>query len=393
MTPLTGVDYLLGTADVPTNPLHVFHDAVCAFMAEFSAVLLASPVARELPDVAALAFWARKANVRALREEFDDAPHRLGRGVCLHIAPANIPVNFAFSWLFGLLAGNANIVRLPSRDFPQVGALVRVLEPLMARYPEVARRTALVRYPRDEAITAAFSAKADARMIWGGDATIARLRALPTAPRCVDITFADRYSVALLDGEAVRTADETRLRRLAEDFYNDTFLMDQNACSSPQLVLWQHDDAGARERFWEAVDCVAREKYALEAIVAVDKYAALCGEAVMNPHIATVRRAGNMLYRIELAALDASVVCLRGHGGYFHEYALRDWRELFAVVTDKFQTVTCFGVDMDALRQAVIAARCRGVDRIVPVGRAMDIGAFWDGHDIVRALSRLVSLR
>ena len=32
----------------------------------------------------------------------------------------------------------------------------------------------------------------------------------------------------------------------------------------------------------------------------------------------------------------------------------------------------------------------RGVDRIVPVGRTLDFALVWDGHDLIRELSRVV---
>lgn len=390
MIPLNGVDYVFGSGQVATAPLRVFDAEVCAFIAELSAELLKSPLSRAMPDLAALAFWGRKANLQKLKKEFGDSTGRLGRGLCFHITPSNIPVNFAFSWLFSLLAGNANIVRLPGRTFPQVEAFCAVLADVVRSWPEVKRRNAFVRYPRDNAITAAFCAGADVRMIWGGDSTIAVLKSLPTPPRCVDITFADRYSVALLDGKAVGEAGADQIRRLAENFYNDTYLMDQNACSSPQLILWQNDDAAARERFWNAVAECAGKKYALQDAVAVDKYTALCAEAVANRNLVKARRSGNLLYRVELERLTPDIVACRGHGGFFYEYALRDWHELFAVTTEKFQTVTCFGVDAQALRDAVVAAGLRGIDRIVPVGKAMDIGVVWDGHDLIREASRLV---
>lgn len=392
MIPMNGVEYVLGSGQVAADPLRVFDAGVCGFIAELSAELLNSPLPRAMPDLAALAFWGRKANLRKLKKEFGDSTGRLGRGLCFHITPSNIPVNFAFSWLFSLLAGNANIVRLPGRKFPQVEALCAVIAGVASSWPEVASRNAFVRYPRDNAITAEFCARADVRMIWGGDATIAALKSLPTPPRCVDITFADRYSVALLDGKAVGEAGAEQLLRLAENFYNDTYLMDQNACSSPQLILWQHDDAAARERFWDAVAECAGKKYALQDAVVVDKYTALCAEAVSNRSAVKARRRGNLLYRVELERLAPDVVACRGHGGFFYEYALRDWHELFAVVTEKFQTVTCFGVDAQALRDAVVAAGLRGIDRIVPVGKAMDIGVVWDGHELIRELSRVITI-
>lgn len=391
MIPMNGVDYLIGSENVVRAPLRVFDEEVCTFIEELSSELLSSPVSRAMPDLAALAFWGRRAGIRKLKQQAGDVSDRLGRGLCFHIAPSNIPINFAFSWLFALLAGNSNIVRLPSRNFPQADALCAVVCRLTGKYPEVAERTAFVRYPRDNATTAAFCAMVDARMIWGGDATIAAVRAMPASPRCVDIAFADRYSLALFDGAAVLAADEAAIRRLAENFYNDTFLMDQNACSSPQVILWQNDSGQARERFWTAVYDCARSRYVLQDAVAVDKYTALCEEAMSTGNMHSVRRMGNLIYSVELAALGPGIMECRGRGGFFHEYALKDWKELFAVVTEKFQTITCFGVDTDALRQAVVAAGLRGIDRIVPVGRAMDIGVIWDGHDLIRELSRVVS--
>lgn len=387
---MNGVEYLIGSGNVVTAPLRVFDKEVCSFITELSSELLKSPASRAMPDLAALAFWGRRASLQKMEQEFGNVRGRLGRGLCFHIAPSNIPINFAFSYLFSLLAGNANIVRLPSKTFPQVDALCAILARVIKKYPEVEKRTAFVRYPRSNEITAVFCARADVRMIWGGDNTIAMMKALPASPRCVDIAFADRYSVALLDGKAVLDAEDVQIDRLVEKFYNDTFLMDQNACSSPQVILWQNDVAAARERFWNAVFELAGRKYVLQDAVAVDKYTALCEEAVNNGNLKSVRRRGNLIYRVELKALDPDIIEHRGRGGFFYEYALNDWAELFAVVTEKFQTVTCFGVDEGAFQDAVVAASLRGIDRIVPVGRAMDIGVFWDGHDLIREMSRRI---
>lgn len=389
---MNGVDYLIGSEKIVVSPLRVFDEEVSAFAAELSAALLSPPVVRSFPDLAALGFWGRRANLQKMQNESGSVQERLGRGLCFHIAPSNIPINFAFSWLFSLLAGNANIVRLPSKQFPHVEELCSVIARVIAAFPKVQERTALVRYPRDNSITAAFCARADARMIWGGDDTIALVKAMPTSPRCVDITFADRYSVALLDGAAVLAADGAELKRLAENFYNDTFLMDQNACSSPQVILWQNDNASSREKFWSAVHVCASGRYQLQDAVAVNKYTALCEEAISVDGFGSFRRMDNLIYRVELEALTPDIIECRGNGGFFHEYALNDWDELFDIVTEKFQTITCFGVDMKALQQAVITANLRGIDRIVPIGKAMDIGVFWDGHDLIKELSRNVAL-
>lgn len=392
MIPLNGVEYVIGTADIVNAPIRVYDDTACAFIAELSAEILKSPLARTYPDLSALAFWGRKANLQKLKEAFGDTAGRLGRGLCFHIAPSNIPVNFAFTYLFGLLAGNANIVRLPSKTFPQIDALCDLMKKVLPKYPEIEKRTAFVRYPRSDEITAEFCKIADARMIWGGDKTIENIKALPASPRCVDIAFADRYSLAMIDGEAVLKADAEQMKRLAENFYNDTWLMDQNACSSPQILLWQNDSDEARQKFWNAALAVAEAKYALQDAVAVDKYTLFCTEAVTNGNAESFTRNGNLLYREEVKVLTPDIINHRGKGGYFFEHALTDLSELCAVITEKFQTITYFGIDAVALREELIAANVRGIDRIVPVGKAMDIDVVWDGHDLIRELSRVIDL-
>jgi len=363
-------------------------------LGEISAAILKSPVGRQFPDLTAFAFYIRRANLQKLETEFTSDEIRLGRGLCFHIAPANIPVNFAFTWVFSLLAGNANVVRLPSKDFPQVDALLSIINATLDKYPELEERNAFVKYPRtDNETTAAYCQMADCRMIWGGDRTIAAIKALPTRPRCVDVCFADRYSVAIINAEAILNVADDHLARLAQDFYNDTYLMDQNACSSPQVILWEGANAeNAQERFWTVVEEVAKAKYELQDAVAVDKYTLFCEEAVGNENIKSVTRKGNLLYRVELKSLPPDIVSHRGKSGFFFEYTLQDRQELFSVITEKFQTITYFGIDATELAQQLVSAHLRGIDRIVPIGKAMDIGVFWDGHDLIRELSRIVAL-
>lgn len=378
---------------IDNRPMRVFDEQVIEFLGGISAELMKSSVSRAYPDLMAFAFYIRKANLLKLKGILfpNGTEGRVGRGLCFHVAPGNIPVNFAFTWVFGLLAGNANVVRLPSKSFPQVEALLEVINRHLAGEEEIARRNSFVRYPRtDTEQTAAYCAVADARMIWGGDRTIASIKALPTSPRCVDIAFADRYSLALIDGNAVLAADDVTLKRLAENFYNDTWLMDQNACSSPQVICWENDAPEARAKFWEAAEAVASARYQLQDAIAVDKYTLFCEEAIANSNARAISRSGNLLYREELAALTSDIVDHRGKAGYFFEYAHKTRAELFRVITEKFQTITQFGVDSMALRDELIQNHVRGIDRIVPVGQAMDIGAIWDGHDLIRELSRRI---
>ncbi|MDR0350503.1 MAG: hypothetical protein LBH64_03005, partial [Coriobacteriales bacterium] len=240
---LADVSVLAGSLSIENSPLLPWSEAAISFLGELSRALLKAARIRDYPDVASFAYWCRAARLTEMKRAFletPDAPSRLGRGLALSIAPANIPINFAFSFAFSLLAGNASVVRVPSRDFAQVEVVTSAINEVLGTgaHPEVERRSAFVRYPSTSEATEAFSEVADARLLWGGDATVARIGALARSPRCKDVVFADRYSIAVLDGAAVLRADEEEIRRLAQGFYNDSYLMDQNACSSPHLLFW-----------------------------------------------------------------------------------------------------------------------------------------------------------
>lgn len=295
--------------------------------------------------------------------------------------------------MFSLLAGNANIVRIPSKYFPQVDIICQAIESTLASFPDLFKRNAFVQYPSGHDATKMFSAEADARIIWGGDNTIEAIRSMPAKPRCVDISFADRYSVCIINGEKVLAADDIAIKKLAEGFYNDTFLMDQNACSSPQTVFWINDKKEARTRFWEAVYKVAEQKYIVQPASAVDKYVQLCEDAIDIEKMSGCMQQDNLLYRIEINALPQDFTVCRGKCGYFYEYSLSNFEELYPLINEKFQTLTYFGMDVDLLRNSVIENKFRGIDRIVPVGTAMDIGIIWDGYNVVEMLSRIVDFK
>lgn len=389
---MKNVEYLVGSENITDAPLQPYSDEAVEFLTLLSKNLMKSPALRAYPDISALAFWCRKSNLQKMKENCPEADKRLGRGLCFHIAPGNIPINFAFSYMFGLLSGCSNIVRLSSKPYPQIKPVCDAVAETMALCPEIEKRTAFVRYGHDDEITAEFCSKADARVIWGGDATIAAVKGMPSKPRCVDVCFADRYSVCIIDGKAIADADDATMSRLADSFYNDTYLMDQNACSSEQLIFWQNDSEEARNKFWKAICAFAQKKYDLQAALSVDKYTRMFEDILDGRPIDKVERDTNLLYRMKLSNLEGNITELRGKGGYFYEYTLNSLDDIVPFVTERFQTVTYFGVDPEEIRRFVVDNRLRGIDRIVPIGKAMDIGIIWDGFDLVRMLSRYIDL-
>ncbi len=377
----------------PVSSVEPYSPLVCEFLDELSRRLRSDAEAKRFPDVQTFSFWCRKASIAKMKSAYEDGKRRLGRGTVFHIAPSNVPINFAFSYVFGLLAGNANVVRVPSKPFPQTDVVCRVVKEIFAdpKWDGIAKSTAFVQYERSDEITAQLSAQAQARIIWGGDATIRHIQQFPIDVRGVEVSFADRYSFCMINADAVVQATDEQIVRLGQSFYNDTYLMDQNACSSPHLVVWSGADvAAAQERFWSAVETAAK-KYDLPPVKAVDKLTKMCCNCIDFEGVGQTIRQSGTLWRAPISILPQNLDQLRGQFGLFYEYKLSSLDELSPVITSRFQTLTTFGWDKSQLADWIVERGITGVDRIVNIGDALDIGVIWDGYDIVKTLSRIVT--
>ena len=392
-----GVTYVLGGAEsearmVDVRPLPIFSEEAVAFLVAFSARILADAEAKAYPDVVTLGFWCRPAALRQMQKLYDAERNRVGRGIVFHIAPSNVAVNFAYSCLAAFLAGNASIVRLPSKDFPQVDVLCRIFAETLAEFPTLFPYFLFVRYGHVQEVNEYYSRMCQTRVIWGGDATIGAIRHAALSPRTNEITFADRHSLAVIDAPAYLAAEDKV--RIAQDFYNDTYLSDQNACTAPRFVVWlgaAEKVKAAQDLFWRTLHTLVRERYTLQGVQAVDKLTQLYRLGV---HAAAqqIPMEDNLITRVCVAELTEKLAAYKAGSGFFIEYAAQEIAELRPLCGASCQTLSYYGVERDSLLRAVLAMRPAGVDRIVPMGRTMDFALVWDGVDLIRTMSRVVQV-
>lgn len=379
-----------------------FSDEVIEFLNALSGVLMKDRQSRLYPDAITFAYFCRKANLLKLKTQYvREGELRLGRGVLFHIAPSNVPINFGYSLVAGLLAGNANIVRVSSKQFPQVDLIIKHLHELMesGQYDEVANRIALVRYDRTSDASAYFSSMANVRVIWGGDATIQKIRQNAIPPRAFDVCFADRYSIAAINPEAIMEASDADMKKLAEAFYNDTYLFDQNACSAPHTIFWvDNGDVNvngnvdkAKEKFWNAVHEHVAAKYQLQAVMSVDKLTAFYRQAAcMN--VRKEEMPDNVVVRTELKELTKNIEDFRCACGYFSEKTISSLDEIAPIVNIKYQSLGYYGFGKEELRDFVIRNRFQGLDRIVPIGETTAFALTWDGYNLIDTFTRRPSI-
>ena len=378
------------------KPLAPFAEEVLSFLSDLSALLMKTPAARPYPDVITFAFFCRRAHLEQLRGQYQDAlDNRLGRGISFHIAPSNVPINFAYSLVAALLAGNACVVKASSQDFLQTRIVCAAMKQLLeGAHAALRDHVTVVIYPREsQQVTEMFSAACDSRIIWGGDETVRRVRTAPLPPHANEVTFPDRYSLLTIDAAHVLAMEDKQLAEAAQGFYNDTYLTDQNACTSPRLIYWLGSGEmlqKAQTRFWQAVHSYAKTRYPLEPVVAVDKLTAAYRAALQLPGSRILPMQDQLIVRIALESLTPAIAENRCAGGFFLEYAAETLADLAPVVERKYQTLSYLGPEKEALVRFVRENRLSGIDRIAPVGKTMDFALVWDGIDLIRTLSRVV---
>lgn len=391
------VDAAAASATLPP-----FDDLLVDFVDAVSRAIGRDPAARAAPDLMALAHWMRRAHLLELRREFERARGAsivAARGLVVHFAPANVETIFVYSWFLALLAGNGNVVRVSSGQQEQVAFLVRVLGEVLReqRFERLRARNVVMTYPHDDEVTAYLSERCQVRVLWGGDEAVRAIRRIPTAPLALELPFADRFSLAALAAAPVAAAGEDALRRLAHAFCNDAFTFDQLGCSSPRAVFWVGEEGvirAAQERFWAAVRAALQARgIAYPEVVGIDRATAMLAWAAAGQITGRATAMTEFPGRVALAPGARDFRPMHCGGGLFLEASLRALPELLGYLGSKDQTLTHFGFPSGEL--AAFAARLppRAIDRIVPVGKALEFSHVWDGIDLFQAFTRLIDVQ
>ena len=208
---------------------------------------------------AALGLFTRESLQRKLRLELgedpaaEDLPHpgfapirrrRYPLGILLHIAAGNVDGLPAYSVVEGLLAGNINLLKLPSLDR---GTSLLLLHELGKREPRLRDFLYVFDVPStDLASLSALAEIADGVVVWGGDEAVTAARRL-AAPNTKLITWGHKLSFAY----ATTAATDGDLSALARHMC----LTRQLLCSSCQGIFLDTEDMAAVEalgrRFFE----------------------------------------------------------------------------------------------------------------------------------------------
>ncbi len=374
------------------KPYRLFDENILSFLETFNNELKKNKQFRNYPDLYFLNFWLRKKNLNKIRLEYGNLNNRIGLGVLFHITPSNMPTSFFYSYVFGVLTGNINIIRLPSKNYEQVNIILKTLESVFKinKFKKLDKISYFVRYVDRYETTKVFSSICNARIIWGGDETINQIRQINLPAKSREITFSDRVSFSVFNANKICKLTSKPLEQLCNSFFSDAYFIDQNACSSPHLILWYGNNlVTARNKFWKKFTELVSIKYDLPEIGALEKFSHYC-EDIINNNVVTKKLTNNFVYNFDFKNKKINLDSSRSKWGYFYEKKLKNLDDLKKFDNVKNQTLTYFGFKKNLLLDTVIKNNLLGIDRIVPVGHAHAISTKWDGYDIIYSFSRVV---
>jgi len=394
MINLDNIYFLVGNKNFKKESYEPFNSTICNFLEELSAHLFNSKISKNYTDIKTLAFFCRKKNILNLKKKNFNQNNRKGLGLLFHITPSNIPTNFAYSLIFGLLSGNKNVVKVPSKVFPQVEIICNAINNALKKFNSLKNFIKIVRYSDNEDFTKKLSLMCDGRLIWGGNNTINKIRKHPIKEISRDISFADRNSFCIFNSDSLFEISNKKLNEIALKFYNDTFLVDQNACSSPHIIFWLgKNNLEKRKKFWTIFNKIVDSKYKLDHSAVFYKQDRLFSDFITKNNIKNFRYYGNSIYCVELNQKKTDPSKLISRWGYFYEVEITKLEDLSKFSNIFTQTLTYFGFEKKDFNKLIKIKNLNGIDRIVPIGQALDISLNWDGYDIICMLSKVIDIR
>lgn len=392
------IDYLVGKKAKLNITYEPFSLQILNFLNDLSISLDNNFNNKNYPDLKALSFFCRKNNILSLKNKHHNKEStRFGLGLLFHVTPSNIPTNFAYSLIFGLITGNSNVVKVPSKKFEEINIICEALNKVLRKkkYNKIKNMIAVLRYESsNELVTKKYSLMCDARLIWGGDQTINDIKKFNTKPKNIDIPFSDRYSISLINSDKILKLSNSDLSNLVRNFYNDTYAVDQNACSSPHLILWSGKaKSQSKKRFWSQLNDSIKKRYTSPLISTVDSYSRLVKEIIKNKNIHSYKNFSKSLYVVTLKKIIPNLFLDKTKWGFFFECDIKNLDNLSHVTNKRLQTLTYFGYEKKFLKNYFSKRNFNGIDRIVPFGQALNINLIWDGYDLTKILSREIEIK
>jgi len=368
------------------HQLTPFNDEIISALSQLGLFLMKE--GRREPSIVAAGYWLRKKQLVILKSQYSNKK-RLAKGVAFHIAPGNVDTLFFYSLIISVLCGNQTVLRISNKLSDETRFFIDLLVSFFETHTDflaVQSLMSIIQYDHSQEsgleITQQLSLFADARVIWGGDKAVKDICKVPSKATACDITFPDRYSVAI-----VQISDEQQLEQAVNNLLTDIKPFNQQACSSPKILYWLKTAQELQDKFWLLIAKKLDEQVVLEPtelisqLVYLQRIPLLLNEE--NRAGVSVKKYGT-LQQVDIKSPNLEII--KSHCGLWvllsQQIDKLDEVKLF----NHCQTVTVSGIDESNWQEWQKSTK-QPLKRIVLAGQALSFSHVWDGVDLVKNLS------
>ncbi len=373
-----------------------FEEISIDFLNQFSIDLKKNKKTFKSPELFYLTLFCSKKNILNFKKKMKDNYFRVGRGLVFHVCPNNVPINFIFSFIFGLLSGNTNIIKVPIKKSEEKEIILKCIRKVFSykKFSKLKNTNFFIEYDHREKkdLTKLISLNSDARIVWGGDNTINEFKEIKTKPRCIDVNFADRYSLSIINTKKIKNLSIQKLNILARKFFYDIFTMNQMACNSPHFIFWIGTiDKKTQKYFLKKISQIAKKKFKFDDVHIMRKYNNLVDRLMNIRQINNINLYQNFLYVVDIDKTVSNIEDIRGESGTIFQVNIKKIDDISKYINKKCQTITYYGFEKEKFKLLIKNNNLLGADRIVEIGRAFNFDLIWDGVDTVKTLTRIIN--
>lgn len=380
--------------------VNVADELVIRFLNDLSKSILREPFFKAEPSFVALGFWLRKTNINRILAENsyfknNDVFVAKPLGKVFHLCPSNVDTMFIYSLVLALLAGNKNVVRISSKlenDF--IFRLFDLFNILLLKneYELLVNYINVVTYERSDKLNEEISLNVNGRIIWGGDETINQFKKYKTKSKVKDLFFTDKVSLSVINAEDINKLN-IHFDEIVKNFYNDIYTFNQKGCSSPHslfIIGKSVDKKAVLERIYNKLSLMAIIDYEEDISSIASLKLNHCVVDIIDGRIDEMLNYSNYITFSRLTSNEVPHSC---GAGYLYYELLDTLEEVQLYVDEKTQTITYWGLKKSEIKDFLSRIDVESVDRVVPLGKALDFDYIWDGYNIFMEMLSFKSIK
>lgn len=385
-------DFFRYVSELSINNTDFLNSQTEEFIKKFSNSILLDKNSRVFPELIVLANFFKRKKFLIPNNPNTDKVIQVPLGKTFHIAPSNVDTIFLYSSFIALLCGNACLIRISSNQNPQLDFVIKKLKLVLSEYKYIQKKLLLFNYNHDAEITKKISQLVQSRIVWGGDDTVKEIRSIPMNPLAREIVFPNRFSFTVI--KSISILESGIDSNVIKGFFNDTNYFNQQACSSPKLIIWlgsREENSKASAIFWSHYNNFLSQNVVNNSPgMVMDRFVA--SSFYTSSNLVSNNNLTND-YPMKLQVKNSSSHLIReAHpgNGLFLEIEKNSIEDIAQEIRDIDQTLSYIGLSEHEIKCLVMKVTNRGVDKIVPVGQALDFNLVWDGYNLIEQFSRKI---